>query len=108
MGSLSTDPRDRIISIDPLHWQWVAGISMACGVEPTIQHDLPLVSKYMKIWTWVWLADGHNFGIRIEQNGTKFMCRVRGPAGHVTIEHWDQFPSPQQITNAAILAGFDW
>jgi len=110
MGRVSEDANDYILKIDPGHQVWMNGIQQACGVfSPVIAHGMPVIIDHVKIWTWVWIADRSNYGVRIEQSGRNlFLCRVRGPRGHITLEHWGWFPNPDDIITMAMLAGFDW
>jgi len=116
MGRVDTDPQSHILAVDPGHGVWIEGISQSCGkVRPTVQQmqpvDMDLTNK--KVWLFIWLhdkeSDHHfNYGVRIEYAGAKFRCVVRGPRGHVSVEHWDEFPGPDVILGMAMMAGFDW
>lgn len=105
MGSISTNPHDHILAIDPDHEEWISHITTACGVDPALAHAAPIVRGYKKIWLWVWVVGSTNYGVRIEEMG-QFTLRVRGPQGHILLEHWTWLPGPEDIKTAVRLAGF--
>lgn len=117
MTALDTDPGQNMLAIDPGHAVWINGISQACGLDrPSLEYIQAVLMDrgYLRVWTLVWLpkdpdtgAGTSNFGVRIEQQ-RRFKCTVRGPGGHVILEHWAYFPGPDQIITLAMLAGFDW
>lgn len=109
------DPSPSILAQDPGHQVWIDGISQSCGRdEPSVATPNGVrLDQYTRTWSWVWLVtDGdrnvHNYGVRITQQGRKYGVLVRGPQGHVSIDHWFWFPGPDHIITMAMMAGFDW
>ena len=112
-----TNPKEHILVHDPGHQVWIDGISQSCGLDKPSQGfpEGVRMDAYTRIWTFVWLpkdpqtgAGAANYGVRITEYGRRFSCVVRGPQGHVSLEHWLWFPAPDQIITMAMLAGFDW
>lgn len=103
-----------ILEQDPGHQVWIDGISQSCDLErPSIFQNEPVELRDKTVWhvTWVFREAGSaittNYGVRIEYAG-RYMCLVRGPMGHVTMDHLVWFPSAGQILTMVRLAGFDW
>lgn len=117
MATVETDAEQHILAQDPGHIAWIDGISQSCGLErySTGHPEGVRMDAYTRVWTFVWLpkdpqtgAGAANYGVRITEYGRRFSCVVRGPQGHVSLEHWFWFPAPDQIITMAMLAGFDW
>ncbi len=114
-----TDPDLHILTIDPGHKVWIDGISQSCGLDkPSAAFPGGVrMDDWTRLWTFVWLESQENpgsvpkvrnYGVRITEQGRRFECTVRGPQGHATIEHWQEFPGPDAIITLAMLVGFDW
>jgi hypothetical protein len=118
MAVKDPDPTQHILAIDPGHKAWIDGIGQACGLDkPSLGEGQPNLfdNSYLRKWSFLWLVrdpdkgvGAENFGVRIEQAGQRYSCVIRGPQGTVSLENWRWFPGPDTISQAAMMAGFDW